>query len=64
MASRTSETEKLAERCGMTAEVWTSVKEQASAARTRGRRTEATVDRKLATWGHLDGQTDLFDTDE
>lgn len=64
MASRTAKTEQLAERSGMTAEEWSNARKQASAARTRGRRTEATVEKKLATWGPIDGQMTIFEVDE
>lgn len=64
MTSRTTKTENLAKQAGMTAEEWSNARKQASAARTRGRRTEATVDKKLANWGSLEGQMPFFNVDE
>jgi hypothetical protein len=62
--SRTAKTEKLAEQSGMTPEGWSNARKQASAARTRGRRAEATVEKKLANWGTVESQMPLFDVDE
>ena len=59
-----TKTEEIAKQLGMTAEQLTHVKQQAAAARGRGRRPAGTAgaDTKLASWGQVDGQAQLFAT--
>jgi hypothetical protein len=54
--------EKAAEACGMTIEKFQAVKAQTSAARGRGRRPAGTAgaETKLAGWGEVEGQEQLF----
>jgi hypothetical protein len=57
-----NKTDEIAKQLGMTAEQLAHVKEQAAAARGRGRRPAGTAgaDTKLASWGQVDGQAQLF----
>jgi len=57
--------EDIAEQLGMTAEQLAHVKQQTAAERGRGRRPAGTAgaDTKLAGWGQVDGQAQLFTTD-
>lgn len=57
--------EQLARRCGQTVEQWRRTKEQSAAARTRGKRPTDSqrAEAKLATWGGVEGQTQLFGCD-
>jgi hypothetical protein len=57
-------TEEVAKQLGMAAEQLAHVKGQAAAARGRGRRPAgaAGADTKLAGWGRVDGQAQLFAT--
>jgi transposase-like protein len=59
-----NQTEQIAKQLGMTAEQLAHVKQQAQAARGRGRRPAGTAgaDTKLAGWGDVDGQAQLFGT--
>jgi hypothetical protein len=58
--------EDIAQQLGMTAEQLAHVKGQAAAARGRGRRPAGTAgaETKLAGWGQVEGQAQLFATDE
>ncbi|MFD8492418.1 hypothetical protein [Amycolatopsis sp. NPDC059657] len=55
-----------AEQCGMTIEEWRRAKQLATAAKGRGRRPAGTAgaETKLAGWGDVDGQAQLFACDE
>ncbi|MFD8500135.1 hypothetical protein [Amycolatopsis sp. NPDC059657] len=55
-----------ADLCGMTVEQWQHTKQQATAAKGRGRRPAGTAgaETKLARWGEVDGQEQLFAGDE
>jgi transposase-like protein len=57
-------TDEVAKQLGMTAEQLTHARQQAAAARGRGRRPAGTAgaDTKLAGWGQVDGQAQLFAT--
>ncbi|MFF4598128.1 hypothetical protein [Amycolatopsis sp. NPDC001319] len=57
--------EQLATRHGMTAEQWRHAKTQTKAARGRGKRPAGTAgaETKLATWGAVEGQEQLFACD-
>jgi hypothetical protein len=59
-----TKTEEIAKQLGMTAEQLTHVKQQTAADRGRGRRPAGTAgaDTKLASWGQVDGQAQLFAT--
>jgi hypothetical protein len=53
---------ELAERCGVPEQVWTELHYQAEAARERGRRPAGSARAaKLADWGDVAGQADLFE---
>lgn len=58
----TRKAEQAAETCGMSIEQWSETKKQAHSALTRGRRAQA--QKKLDTWGDVDGQDTLFDVDD
>lgn len=60
-----SREEIAAEACGMTFEQFQAVKAQTTAARGRGRRPAGTAgaETKLAGWGEVDGQEQLFATE-
>jgi hypothetical protein len=64
MAQKEKKTEEIAKQLGMTAEQLAHVKQQAAAARGRGRRPAGTAgaEAKLAAWGQVDGQAQLFAT--
>jgi hypothetical protein len=59
-----TKTAEIAKQLGMTAEQLAHVKQQTAAARGRGRRPAGTAgaDTKLASWGQVDGQAQLFAT--
>jgi hypothetical protein len=62
----TEKTEKAAKECGLSVERWSTARTQAHGARTRGQRPagSAAAERKIATWGSVEGQMGLFDGDE
>jgi hypothetical protein len=64
--AKNTNAEQIANQLGMTPEQLAHVKGQAAAARGRGRRPAGTAgaETKLANWGQVDGQAQLFATDE
>lgn len=64
--SATAQTEKSAKACGMTVEEWITARQRSQVEQTRGRRPAgiAALDSKLANWGEVEGQADLFAASE
>ncbi|MEU6643204.1 hypothetical protein ABZ863_11700 [Saccharomonospora sp. NPDC046836] len=62
MARKKTADKDAAAACGMNVDQWNQVRQQAGAARTRGRRPSGTAgcDTKLATWGPVEDQMTLF----
>ena len=60
--AKKSREEIAAEACGMTIEAFRALKAQTTAAKQRGRRPAGTAgaETKLAGWGEVDGQEQLF----
>ena len=58
--------DQAAERCGMTVEQWQHAKQQTAAAQGRGRRPAGTAgaETKLASWGAVYDQMQLFPSAE
>jgi hypothetical protein len=60
--SATAQTEKAAKACGMDTEEFVTVQQRVRIEKARGRRPAGTAgaDTKLANWGEVEGQADLF----